>query len=169
MPIFIVYKIGFVLKFIFFFIFTQFLFPQETPEEETVVLLAPKQFANIIKNKKTVLDLRKKNLYYLGHISGVTHLDAKKRDFNYQLLKYDRSKTFFIYDHYGVKSRVIANTMKQLGFKKIYVLKGGFITWKENKLPFSVHMQYLVDSIGHKFTNDSTTNELPCNCTYERH
>ena len=155
--------------FLFIFLLSNLLFSQEAPLEESVVLLPPKQFSNIIKNKDTVLDLRQTNLYYLGHISGVAHLDATKMNFNYQLLKYDRTKPYFIYDHYGVKSRVIANTMKQLGFIKIYVLKGGFISWKEGNLPYSAHMQYLVDSIGHKFSNDSTTNELPCNCTYERH
>lgn len=158
------------MKFIFLSLYIIIpLVSQDKAIEESVVLLPPKQFQNIIKNKETVLDLRTTNVYYLGHISGVTHLDASELDFNYMLLKYDRTKPYFIYDHYGVKSTVIANTMKQLGFKKIYVLKGGFISWREENFPFSAHMQHLVDSLGHKFTNDSTTNKLPCNCTYERH
>jgi len=143
------------------FLFISFI---QEPEPKTIFPLTPNVFKDQA-NASRMYDFRIEQLFNLGHIPNTIHLDASSSSFKYTLVSLDKTLTYYIYDEFGVNIQVVAKTMKQIGFKKVYYLKGGFKAWKDAGLPVSYHYAHLVDSLGHHAINDSTAHKLTCDCT----
>lgn len=90
-----------------------------------------KKFQQLIDKKKTVLlDVRTVDEYKSGHIPNATQIDVlNKEDFKNQVAKLDRKKTYLLYCRSGKRSNEAKILMKEMGFKKIIDLKGGFSNW----------------------------------------
>lgn len=56
-------------------------------------------------------------------------IDIHKSNFLDQIEKLDRSKSYFIYCRSGSRSYSACKQMKNMGFEKVYNLKGGIIKW----------------------------------------
>ena len=57
-------------------------------------------------------------------------IDIHKPNFLDQIEKLNRSKTYFIYCRSGGRSYTACKQMKNIGFEKVYNLKGGIISWR---------------------------------------
>lgn len=73
-----------------------------------------------------ILDVRTLKEYSAGHIDGAINIDYFDNQFKSNLMKLDTSKTVFVYCHSGGRSGQASKTLKVVGFKKVYDLKGGF-------------------------------------------
>jgi len=62
-------------------------------------------------------------------IPNAIQIDIHKPNFLDQIEKLDRSKSYFIYCHSGGRSRSACKQMKDMGFEKVYNLKGGISSW----------------------------------------
>lgn len=47
----------------------------------------------------------------------------------------DRERPWLVYCAMGGRSELMAKDMADLGFKQVYLLKGGFIEWRAKKMP----------------------------------
>lgn len=79
------------------------------------------------EGKGIVLDIRTPQEYDKGHSSAAENIDYYAADFKQQLNKMDREETYFIYCNSGSRSEKSLKLFEQLGFKKVYNLKGGWI------------------------------------------
>ena len=52
-----------------------------------------------------------------------------------KLTELDRNRPWLVYCTLGGRSERVAKTMASLGFKQVYLLKGGFIEWLAEKKP----------------------------------
>ncbi|MCF8236095.1 MAG: hypothetical protein K9G67_14005 [Bacteroidales bacterium] len=82
-----------------------------------------------------VLDLRTPAEYAEGHIEGAVNLDFKNECFTGSLETMDRDKTYLIHCRTVNKAGKTLDIMKELGFKEVYLMDGGFKAWKENDRP----------------------------------
>ncbi|MBI5730608.1 MAG: rhodanese-like domain-containing protein [Ignavibacteriales bacterium] len=57
-------------------------------------------------------------------------IDIHKPNFPDQIEKLDRSKSYLIYCRSGSRSHSACRQMKNMGFEKIYNLKGGILNWQ---------------------------------------
>lgn len=76
----------------------------------------------------TTLDVRQPNEYRAGHIPGAKLIPLP--DLNQRLGEIDSDKPVMVYCAIGGRSRVAAQMLAGIGFKRVYNLSGGFKAWK---------------------------------------
>jgi rhodanese-related sulfurtransferase len=93
--------------------------------------LQPTNFAQVVKSEKAiVIDVRTQGEVQGGYIKGTTvFADINSSEFNSQIDKLDKSKTYIVYCRSGGRSSRAASIMVGKGFKNIYNLNGGILSW----------------------------------------
>lgn len=100
--------------------------------------LKPAVFQKSLQARKGILlDVRTPKEFEAGHLSNATNIDYKNDNFETQLNKLDKTKTYFVYCKSGVRSENAAEIMEELGFTQVYNLDGGIDAWKDEGLPVS--------------------------------
>ncbi|MDZ4667460.1 MAG: rhodanese-like domain-containing protein [bacterium] len=107
-----------------------FIFQLNTAQAQ-VKNLAPSNFAQVVKSEKaTVVDVRTQGEVQEGYIKGTTvFANINSNDFNAQIDKLDKSKTYVVYCRSGGRSSRAASIMVSKGFKNVYNLNGGILSW----------------------------------------
>jgi rhodanese-related sulfurtransferase len=98
---------------------------------QTSELLAPAEFEkklSTVKDKQ-VIDVRTPDEFLQGHLADAVMIDFYKDDFKSRIAKLDRAKPVFVYCAAGGRSGSATEILEELGFKKIYDLKGGYRAW----------------------------------------
>jgi rhodanese-related sulfurtransferase len=110
----------------------------EKKTETKVQNVKPEQFDALRKadtNATVVLDVRTKKEYREGHIPGSVMIDFNADDFEQQVAKLDKDKTYLVHCAAGGRSSRACKKMEQLGFKKLYNLEGGMGAWEKAGKP----------------------------------
>lgn len=123
------YQLAIILSVGFLLIFPSNVFAQNGAPK-----LAPEQFqkqAN--KNKKNIiLDIRTPEEVAEGHIEGADFINFLDESFEEQLTKLDKRKTYYVYCRSAKRTIPATEKMKEMGFKKVYMLEGGLNNWMES-------------------------------------
>ncbi len=84
-----------------------------------------------IRQKKVQLvDVRTPREYKGGHIGKAINIDLFQRgSFKQAFEKLDKNKPVYLYCRTGSRSRKAAQKILDMGFEKVYDLKGGYIHW----------------------------------------
>ena len=86
-------------------------------------------------NKVVVLDVRTKEEFSKGRIPGSVLIDFNADDFEKQVAKLDKNKTYLVHCAAGGRSSRACKKMDQLGFRKLYNLEGGMGAWEKAGKP----------------------------------
>jgi rhodanese-related sulfurtransferase len=81
-----------------------------------------------------ILDVRTREEFTEDHIEGAENLDYYSSNFELQLEKMDKEKKYLIYCASGDRGTKAMAKMKELGFKEVYNIYGGFTLWCINNL-----------------------------------
>lgn len=105
------------------------IFAQKCP---TAAQLDKTEFKQQIDNKGIQLvDVRTKAEFETSHIEGAMNADVLKEEkFKYQFAEFNKEEPVYIYCRSGNRSKKASQLLCELGFKKIYDLKGGYLTWE---------------------------------------
>lgn len=94
-------------------------------------LLEPQQLLDKVNNEDVhFVDVRTPMEFNQGHIEGAINIDFMANDFADQLKQLDTDKPIVIYCRTGRRSGLTTRTLVEIGFKDIYDLKGGTISWQ---------------------------------------
>ena len=98
-------------------------------------LLEPKEFLAKLKasNGGQLIDVRTPEEVNAGAIEGSTNIDFNAAEFKEKMAKLDKSKPVFVYCKAGGRSAKAANVCKELGFKEIYDMQGGWDSYSAKK------------------------------------
>lgn len=101
--------------------------------------LPANEFSTQMKNESGVLiDVRTPGEYKKGYIAGSVLMDIFNDNFDSELAKLDKTKTYYVYCAKGGRSEECSEKMLALGFKKVYNLDGGISDWKDSGLPIEM-------------------------------
>ena len=89
----------------------------------------------IKEGKVTIIDVRTPDEYRTGHISGAKVVDFTENDFETEIGKLDRSKSYLVHCASGNRSGKALATFKKLGFAQVYHLDGGMRAWEAASKP----------------------------------
>jgi rhodanese-related sulfurtransferase len=108
-------------------------------EDQSVKSLTPLEAFKLIKeNVKDpnfiILDVRTPWEFSDEHIDGAENLDFTDPDFGEIVQKLDKDKKYLIYCKSGLRGEKVFEIMKELGFSRVYKIKGGFEGWKSANL-----------------------------------
>jgi rhodanese-related sulfurtransferase len=77
-----------------------------------------------------ILDIRTPAEYAQGHIVGALSIDYYSPRFKSALDRLDRGKAYLVYCRSGNRSKRALEIFDELGFTRIYHMKGGIIDWQ---------------------------------------
>ena len=84
-----------------------------------------------------ILDVRTPGEFRQGFIEGAALLDYYASDFRERFAQLDRDATIFMYCRSGNRSSHVLRMADELGFRRVYDLRGGILAWKEAGLPLA--------------------------------
>ena len=116
----------------------------QTAKPETSAT-APKKYKNVDpetfdKMRKedqsaVLLDVRTKEEYKRGHIPGSILIDFNSPDFEKEVARLDKNKTYLVHCAVGGRSARACKKMEGLSFLKLYNLEGGMGAWEKAGKP----------------------------------
>lgn len=101
--------------------------------DQVNVLTVTKFKKEITKKGIQLVDVRTSQEYNEGHIKNAVNLDIFNRNaFTTYFKTLDKEQPIYLYCRSGSRSKSASKLLVELGFKKIYDLKGGYLNWKNN-------------------------------------
>lgn len=99
---------------------------------------SPNEIAELLNSSEKdiiIIDLRDLTEYSKGHIKGAVNIPFRKETFADRISAFENNeKTAFFYCGQGIKSGEAEAFVKRSSFKKIYIMEGGFMAWKQQGL-----------------------------------
>lgn len=102
---------------------------------QEIVQLDVQAFLNELSEQKgTLVDVRTTAEFNQGHIDKAIHIDfLQSARFDQKFREIDKSAPVFLYCAAGGRSNAAAQKLKNMGFLKIYDLKGGYSNYTKTK------------------------------------
>ncbi|PRP65643.1 rhodanese-like domain-containing protein [Nonlabens agnitus] len=107
----------------------------QAQSDSLVTVLSKKEFKEAItKNEVQLVDVRTSAEFGQGAIDGAINIDYFEKDqFKESFEQLNKSKPIYIYCRSGNRSGKAAIILEELGFTKIYDLKGGYLDWTKEE------------------------------------
>lgn len=95
--------------------------------------LSPEEFREALEQwpQARLMDVRTREEYDSGHLSGALHLDYLGEEFLDEFDRLDRNITWLVYCRTGRRSLRVCTLMRNAGFTQVYQLDGGLAEAKE--------------------------------------
>ena len=95
-------------------------------------LLDVKDYKKAVINKKVQLvDVRTASEFKKGHLGQAMNIDFyDKQSFETSFEKLDKKQPVYLYCRSGFRSKKAAKRLLDMGFNKVYDLKGGLNNWR---------------------------------------
>ena len=110
------------------------IFGSKSQNSDVLTVLNHKEYKEAIEEKEVQLvDVRTAAEFNEGAINGAINIDYFEQDvFDQKFDKLDKDQPVYLYCRSGNRSQKAAAKLETLGFKKIYDLKGGYMSWPYN-------------------------------------
>lgn len=113
---------------------------KEKTATQTVKDISVKEAYDLMgKNKDNqsfiIIDVRTPQEFANEYIESAVNIDYYSEEFQNELNKLDKEKTYLIYCLSGNRSGRALAIMKELGFREVYNMVGGIIQWKAEGYP----------------------------------
>lgn len=94
------------------------------------------EFSQKVSESEVItLDVRTPGEFMAGHIAGAINIDVEGMQFETEIAKLDKSKTYAVYCQSGRRSGIAVETMGQAGFNSLFNLTNGIQSWQAQSLP----------------------------------
>ncbi len=108
---------------------------QPSKDIETV---SPQEVYDAVYNKNNsslqLVDVRTADEYGVSHLKDAQNICVTEDDFQEKVKTLDKDEPVYVYCKSGGRSARAAKILADLGFTKIYDLKGGITAWEEDGL-----------------------------------
>ena len=120
------------LKMFYLFLFSGFWIQSTLAQDTTGLCIQQARFEKLMKKKNTyMLDVRTPEEYRSGFIGNAVNYNVMDSlAFVNTISSLDKSKKYLLYCKSGRRSGKALVMMKNMGFRKVYHLKGGVTEWK---------------------------------------
>lgn len=111
------------------------LFGAKAQQNNTIEILSSSEFNEAISNDNIQLvDVRTEKEFKEGAIEGALNIDFFKQEkFTDEFNKLDKKEPIYLYCRSGNRSQQAAAKLQEMGFTKIYDLRGGYMGWPFEK------------------------------------
>lgn len=113
---------------------------KEKTATQTIKDISVKEAYDLMgKNKDNqsfiIIDVRTPQEFANEYIENAVNIDYYSEEFQNELNKLDKEKTYLIYCLSGNRSGKALSIMKELAFREVYNILGGIIQWKAEGYP----------------------------------
>ncbi|MCZ2140605.1 MAG: thioredoxin [Bacteroidia bacterium] len=97
------------------------------------------EFKKQIENSNDIqlVDVRTTQEFNDGHLKNAVLMNYNSPEFKSAIEALDKNKPTYVYCLSGGRSSGAVSIMKEKGFKEVYNLNGGILSWKKNNYPIS--------------------------------
>ena len=99
----------------------------------TIKQVSAKEFKNKINFNVNIVDIRTNIEFKSGTIPGAVNIDFFEENFKKELNKLNKNKTLLFFCRSGNRTQKSLSIIKNLGFKNVLELRGGYNAWKAEK------------------------------------
>lgn len=85
----------------------------------------------ITKKDVQLIDVRTPAEFKEGYIENAILIDFKAKNFKTKVQELDKNKSVYLYCRSGRRSALASTILKDLGFKEIIDLEGGYLAWSK--------------------------------------
>jgi len=78
-----------------------------------------------------LVDVRTAEEYREGHLKNAVNICVTDDDFEEKLAGLNKDEPVYLYCRSGKRSATAAKIMKELGFREIYDMEGGYLNWEK--------------------------------------
>jgi len=82
-----------------------------------------------------IIDVRTPGEYESGHIKNAININVSDSNFQEKIAQLNKNEKVYVYCKIGSRSNKAANILVKNGFKQVYDLNGGIISWQRANLP----------------------------------
>ncbi|MGO3182607.1 MAG: rhodanese-like domain-containing protein [Aequorivita sp.] len=108
---------------------------EDKVEDKGIEILPPQEFHDATAgNNVQLLDVRTPEEFVEGHVANAKNIDVLEDDFNEKVKNLDKDQPVYLYCRSGNRSTKASSILKDMGFKEIYDMKGGFLLWSSEGL-----------------------------------
>lgn len=90
-----------------------------------------------IDSTAMAIDVRYRFEYRRGHVANAVLLSGKRQTERFAATT-SKNRTLFLYCTTETRARQTAEILIGKGFKKVFVIEGGFNNWKSTNLPYNI-------------------------------
>jgi len=87
---------------------------------------------NKVNKDILLIDVRTPGEYASGHVENSVNIDFRASNFKDLIGELDKNQDVYVYCKVGGRSASAAKMMEDMGFNKIYDLKGGIMQWEKD-------------------------------------
>ena len=120
----------FALTFLLFFTACK-----DTGSAQGIKVISPQEVKDAVydNDPHQLVDVRTVEEFDEGHLKNAQNICVTDADFEKSIVKLDKDKPVYLYCRSGVRSAKAAKIMKDLGFKEIYDMEGGYLNWESQR------------------------------------
>ncbi len=108
-----------------------FLFGSKQSKDSAIKRISASEFKEKINQKNVqLIDVRTPSEYKSGRIGKAKNIDFYSGKFNVEFNKLNKNEPIYLYCRSGNRSRQTAKKLEAMGFKEIYDLKGGIMSYR---------------------------------------
>ena len=96
-----------------------------------ISLISPEDL-NKVNKDILLIDVRTPGEYASGHVENSVNIDFRASNFKDLIGQLDKNQDVYVYCKVGGRSGSAAKMMEDMGFNKIYDLKGGIMQWEKD-------------------------------------
>lgn len=85
-------------------------------------------------HRHQLIDVRTVEEFNEGHVQNAQNICVTDADFKENISKLDRNQPVYLYCRSGKRSANAGKILKEMGFKEIYDMEGGFLEWQSQGL-----------------------------------
>jgi rhodanese-related sulfurtransferase len=97
--------------------------------------VSPTEAVRLVNAGAVLVDIRTREAFEAGHISGARHVPGAAIADGAQPLERFKEKAVIAYCDSGMTAGAAARHLGRLGFAKAYNLRGGLAAWRQENLP----------------------------------
>jgi len=103
---------------------------------QEIQVFTPQEFHDVMADKKKVqlVDVRTPEEFAEGHLENAQNINVLETDFITEVEKLNLDEPIYLYCRSGKRSAKAALILKDVGFKEIYDMQGGYLQWEEEGL-----------------------------------
>ena len=103
-------------------------------DSASVISLISASELDKVNDQILLIDVRTPGEFASGHIENSINIDYKSDDFKDLIGELDTNQEVYVYCKVGGRSGRSAKILEDMGFEKVYDLKGGIIAWEKEGL-----------------------------------
>jgi rhodanese-related sulfurtransferase len=97
--------------------------------------ISAEQFLHILDTMITVIDVRTPEEYLRGHIHRSVSIPLDTFESKIEKLISSKSDPIYVYCFSGSRSTIAAQLLKDLGYKEVFELRNGLLSWRAKGYP----------------------------------